>query len=339
MMSFIGKTASYFLAFCLAAGGASESLWARAEPPRPLFQSRRGPPSPDAKIFLVAGSSQTANFAQEVLDQKKLWLSQGFREDEIACYYVVPTRDEFEEDEDQFRTLAEALHSCYPASASLLREHLAARAERGSPDFLYLFITTHGQRPISLRLKNRDPEDKGYARLARLARYPELDQYMLGIEGLPDGRADEQDIIEAIGGGMNPRDVLLTPNYLREILSRYYPRTPKFLVLQGCYSGGFLKDPRRQHKDGVLSKLEQVTVLTAARYDRSSFGCDPGGEVTYFGGVYNEVLSDYLSDPLKIDWKKMYVRIRNIIKELESRTDENLRHSEPGFYSNYKEVS
>lgn len=319
----------------------SDSAWADPpasfDPELSIFKSSRASLSPEAKIFLLAGSSQTANFAQEILDQKRLWLARGFKEEEIACYYVPPNRREFVEDEDQFRGLAGELAGCYPASVRLLREHLVTASLSPSPkEFLYLFVTSHGQKPISLRLKNRDPEEKGYQELLKLARYPALDQYTLSVEGLPKGRAEEGEILQALESGMDPKEVLLTPAYLQEFLAGYFPRLPKFLVLQGCYSGGFLKDPRKEYRRGLLTHLDQVTVLTASRFDRPSFGCDPGEETTYFGGIFNEVLLEFPNRPLQMEWKRIFSTVREKVKQVEEQYDERIRHSEPNFYSNFK---
>jgi hypothetical protein len=50
----------------------------------------------------------------------------------------------------------------------------------------------------------------------------------------------------------------------------------KVVVVNACYSGGFIQPLK---SDGTL-------VLTAARADRSSFGCGSDSEVTYFGRAW-----------------------------------------------------
>ena len=50
----------------------------------------------------------------------------------------------------------------------------------------------------------------------------------------------------------------------------------KVVVVSACYSGGFI-EPLRD--DGTL-------IITAARYDRSSFGCADENEFTYFGRAF-----------------------------------------------------
>jgi len=50
----------------------------------------------------------------------------------------------------------------------------------------------------------------------------------------------------------------------------------KVVVVSACYSGGFIDSLR---DDNTL-------VITAARYDRSSFGCADDAEMTYFGRAF-----------------------------------------------------
>lgn len=131
-----------------------------------LFRPRVGPVASSARIFLVAASSQNANFAQEIVEQRALWRDAGFAADEIACYYTVPYREEFDADREQFLALAPQLTDCHAASVKLLSEHLA-RATQGG--FLYLYVTAHGQRPISQQLAAAAPDDPSYERLLRQA--------------------------------------------------------------------------------------------------------------------------------------------------------------------------
>ncbi len=64
---------------------------------------------------------------------------------------------------------------------------------------------------------------------------------------------------------------------LAGILSRHHFPW-KVLVINACYSGGFVPPLRGQ---GTL-------VLTAARSDRSSFGCGSESDITYFGRAWLE---------------------------------------------------
>src|SRR5262245_33174254 len=85
----------------------------------------RGPLPEAAKIFLVAGGVDVANFAAEVVTQRRLWLARGFRADEVVCYWAAPVRRGFRRDRAQFRRLAAELRACYPADPAVVRAHLA----------------------------------------------------------------------------------------------------------------------------------------------------------------------------------------------------------------------
>ncbi len=50
----------------------------------------------------------------------------------------------------------------------------------------------------------------------------------------------------------------------------------RVLVISACYSGGFV-EPLRD---------DNSIVITGAAPDRSSFGCEPGRDFTYFGQAY-----------------------------------------------------
>ncbi len=310
------------------------NAWALSDSSNGPFSTRRSLPSSTPKIFLVAGSSQNANFAQEVIDQRKLWLARGYPENEIACYYVIPTRREFAEDREQFLSLIPDLASCYPASVKLLREHLILASLGPPKDFLYLYVTSHGQRPISLRLQDVRSGDSDLRRLRKLAKYPVLDQYHLSVEGLPEGPAGERDILNAYRDGKDPRDLYFTPAYLRDLLDYHFAAVPKFIVLQGCFSGGFIGENHRPYVNQTLATVPRLTVLTASRFDRASFGCASGDETTYFGGEYNQVFANRLRHPPSMDWKELYEEVRERVSRLESAGEE-LDPSLPGFFSNY----
>lgn len=67
----------------------------------------------------------------------------------------------------------------------------------------------------------------------------------------------------------------LYPEDLEKALDTYCGSVPTIAVVSGCHSGVFLRD-------GV--KKSNRIILTAARRDRSSFGCDFRLEYTYFDG-------------------------------------------------------
>ena len=56
----------------------------------------------------------------------------------------------------------------------------------------------------------------------------------------------------------------------------------KVIIISACYSGGFIEPLKDDH----------TVVITAARNDRTSFGCESENEFTYFGNAYfNEAIA------------------------------------------------
>jgi hypothetical protein len=281
-----------------------------------IFYFRTMPLYAHTKIFLVAGSGKSANFAQEILDQKKIWRKAGFSDDEIACYYVAPSPKELKGDEAQFLELAPELTDCYPASVALLRKHLQLIA-RGQvkPPFLYLYITSHGDRPQS--------------------GLPVLNQYFLRIDGLPDRETSTfSDLLKDYQAGTDPEELFMTPSYLRNLLEKNFIDVPKFIILQGCYTGGFVEDPAEPFRDQTLKSLSSLTLLTASRFDRTSFGCKAGETSTYFGGIFNGVLAERAGDPRRMDWKGLSDEVKEKVKARE-QAEKHSPPSEPVFFSNY----
>jgi hypothetical protein len=132
---------------------------------------------------------------------------------------------------------------------------------------------------------------------------------------------------------MDPEEVFLTPRYLFQFMQKEFSNTPKYLVLQGCFSGGFLVDPRKKQWDTLLTHLKKATVLTAARHNRESFGCDPGDRTTYYGEVFNKVLKGAGSTPVTIDWRAFHTTLKEGVTALETKMEvEN--PSDPAYFSN-----
>lgn len=266
-----------------------------------------------AKIFLVAGGVEVANFAEEVVAQRNIWLARGFQPDEIACYWSHPRRADFIADRRQYRDLIADLPRCYPAATAVLRAHLQQQATRGLP-FLYLYVTSHGNSDIL-------PIDVPAERLAPAER--ELfSQYVIQL-GAGVGRGVSPFALkQALDAGVDPRDLAFSPAVLRELLQAFPPATPKYVVLQACHSGGFLLPD-------AISGVAHLTALAAARHDRTSFGCDAGAEFTYFGAVYLRRLLDMPGPPPALDWPALFAQIREDIDGLERGVD--VRRSLPVF--------
>jgi hypothetical protein len=103
----------------------------------------------------------------------------------------------------------------------------------------------------------------------------------------------------------------LDPDGLADILAKH-PFRWKVLVVNACYSGGYVPKLRGQ---GTL-------VLTSARKDRTSFGCGTDSDITYFGRAW-------LTDGLNAtpDFVEAFGKAKAEIAGWETR--DNLEPSEP----------
>jgi hypothetical protein len=242
-----------------------------------------------AKIFLVAGGVDVANFAAEVAAQRELWLARGYASDEIACYWAKPLRLGYRHDRKQYRRLAEALRPCYRASPAVLRDHLAQASAAGAP-FLYLYVTSHG---LTSLLPDNVPKDMLVPEEGAL-----LDQYTLQLGAGPGFGVDPERLILELRAGAEPDDLVLSPAGLRRSLAAFPAEVPKLVVLQGCHAGGFAE---------ALAQVPGTVALMAARHDRTSFGCDPGRDLTMFGAAYLRLLAERLDGaPPAIDWRALF---------------------------------
>ena len=69
----------------------------------------------------------------------------------------------------------------------------------------------------------------------------------------------------------------LRPAQLHQVVQAACGEAPTILVLSGCYTGMFLRDPLRR---------PNRIILTAAAADRSSFGCRPEAQYTYYDSCF-----------------------------------------------------
>lgn len=286
-------------------------------------------PSPaTTRVFLVAGSHESANFAQEIVEQREIWRARGFRENQISCYYAQPCYGSARADYAQFRSLEPRLSGCHPASARVLRQDLK-RALATSPETIYLYVTSHGQAPLSTMLASiAEPEQREALQKEREG-YPVLDDYQLNLDSDPQGRTlHPQEKVESLQEGMNEADLFLTPVALFDALTPS-PRTKKVVVLQGCYSGGFLEGG-----EGSLRAVPNVRVITATSADRVSFGCDVGEVMTVFGTTFNSELSRAEGRLMSVDWRAFHGRLARRIVETELAMD--VSPSQPVYFSRVK---
>lgn len=102
---------------------------------------------------------------------------------------------------------------------------------------------------------------------------------------------------------------------LADILGKHHFRW-KVVIVSACYSGGF------------VAPLKNATtmVITAARADRTSFGCGSDADITWFGKAF---LAEGLNQ--SDSFRGAFGIARNLIEEWETRDGET--HSEPQFAS------
>jgi hypothetical protein len=97
---------------------------------------------------------------------------------------------------------------------------------------------------------------------------------------------------------------LLAPEQLDAMLESACRDRPTVVLVSACYSGIFVQD--------VMQKPNRV-ILTAARNDRTSFGCSHENEFTYWDGCLIENLGKAAT------WQSLHDRIRQCIEGKESR--------------------
>ncbi|MCC7204965.1 MAG: hypothetical protein IT441_07780 [Phycisphaeraceae bacterium] len=272
------------------------------------------------RVFLVALGSNIANFAQEVVYQRRAWLDAGFKPEEVICYYVKPKKSDYLNDRGQFDTLSPQLAGFYIAEPSLIRRHLLEAAEQ-KPQAVYLYFTSHGSYPHSLGMppSMRESPKKAFV----IDQHPGFDDYWLVTDAAEAGTVDTLMKLHAEEAGADPADLFLTPAVLRQWLLVFPEPTRKVVVLQGCYSGGFVhRDPDFVSADmTTLEGVPNLIAITASRHDRPSFGCGPGQDQTVFGELWNKELAASLAKSPEVDWASLYQAVRKAVNETEIERD------------------
>jgi len=97
--------------------------------------------------------------------------------------------------------------------------------------------------------------------------------------------------------------VPITPQLLDSILDRACGDRPTVVLISACYSGVFVNK--------TMQKPNRI-ILTAAREDRTSFGCSAENEYTYWDGCLIDSL------PTNESWKSLYGNIQRCVKTKES---------------------
>lgn len=295
------------------------------------------PIHPKTRFFLIAAGSDIANFIQEVVEQKSYWLDQGFSEEEIACYYVQPTAKALERDREQFQALAKEVEGFRLASMRQISVDLNQIALQ-NPEFVYIYVTSHGAPPSYARSLAKKFAGSGkYAYKSFLEEFPDTEQFTVQFHSLPTGSADVLMQLHAMQQGTPFNDIHLSPAGLWQLLGKFEDTTIKFVTLQACFSGGFV-DAKGRLKYHTAPEMgpPNLTIMTAARYDRPSFGCSPGKEKTEFGSAYLKALRSGSGSPLLRDWRQMFDEALQEVERVEQLEEySEFKPSHPAFYSNW----
>ena len=107
---------------------------------------------------------------------------------------------------------------------------------------------------------------------------------------------------------LSPREEFLSPADLDGALRAGCGSAPTLAIVSACYSGGFAQPPMRR---------PNRVLITAARADRSSFGCGAGRELTYFDGCLLQALAARPSA-----WQGVVAGSRACVAKLEAQDGE-----------------
>lgn len=115
----------------------------------------------------------------------------------------------------------------------------------------------------------------------------------------------------------------LTPSKLNQIISSTCGSRPTVVLVSACYSGIFA-EPSMQAANRVI--------LTAARKDKTSFGCSAEAEYTYWDSCLIENL------PLATTWFELAGKIEKCIEKKESQGGFGRSYPQARFGANVKDL-
>ncbi len=219
-------------------------------------------------------AASSSNDTDDSGDSNDNWPNQGLSPEQVI--YAQPTM------------LHEALSRLGPRVAGKTNLYLLTFAGDGGEDVFrneaeyaaQLFTQRFGPTAHALVLENNPTTLQTHP----LADWSNLES---ALSGLGDVMKPDQDILVLYMTSHGDEDhnllVDMDPLPLDQIgapdlagILKKHPFKWKVIVVNACYSGGFIPD---LHGPGTL-------ILTAARTDRSSFGCGSDSNVTYFGKAW-----------------------------------------------------
>jgi hypothetical protein len=196
------------------------------------------------------------------------------------------------------------------------------RVAESAPPYFYLYVTGHGVPALGGREHAwlLPPEEREF-----------LSQHALALDADRSVRiGDTAALLAAWRDHTHPRDrISLTPQTLAAALAKFPDETRKIIVLQGCFSGGFLVG------DDALLSVPNTVVLTAASASRPSFGCGAGTRETFWGGALGRELDERVrrgTTPDEVPWHEVHEAVAKRIRKLERTLGQ--RPSKPQFGEN-----
>lgn len=112
--------------------------------------------------------------------------------------------------------------------------------------------------------------------------------------------------VDGEGLYLSPHDEVLSPPQLDQALKLGCGQAPTVVVISSCFSGSFARPPMTR---------DNRIILTAARPDRTSFGCHAGRTFT----VYDQCLLEGLDRTAT--WNQLYLSVRFCVDAEERRED------------------
>jgi hypothetical protein len=107
----------------------------------------------------------------------------------------------------------------------------------------------------------------------------------------------------------------LSPDQLAHALSGGCVAVPTVIIVSGCYTGAFAQ--------GAMRRPNRI-ILTAARADRPSFGCQAGRTYTFFDQCLLKALPEAAS------WRGVFAHTTRCVRRTEDRLE--MAHSYPQAY-------
>lgn len=289
--------------------------------------------SSDAHIFLIAGGAETPNYLQEIVDHRHHLIKTGHRASAITCFYVKPSPAEYEAYQGQFDQLVSQVDGFYLAAPHLIYRHMR-EAIKGEPDFVYLYAAGKGRKPIWV------DQAEGAARELAKHHAEYFGQYRIELAGGPSGHMNSRMRLEALRDGIAIEHLLFTPRYLRDVLAEFPEETPKYVVLQADYSGGFVRNNFEELAEDTLTAVPNLAVLTATRHDRDSFRGVSGPVHTNFGEIFLEQLKKNDDSIANLNWRlvadEVSVGVR--MREMENAIAEEVA-SNPVYFSSWEDAA